>query len=504
MSNPHLTPLLEAVAALEAAWCDAECGTDLTRTQLLAVNAAMGTLQRRFDGLRAEVAAGIEHESRPELGPDGLAKQQGFRNSATLIAATTGGTTGDASKLTKLGKATAPRSNLLGEKLPPKYPAVQDALQRGTIAAAAGSLIVGMLDRARLNASIEQIGEAEALLVEGAAGLSCDDVRKLVTRAEAWLNPDGVEPREDEARASRSLTMFERDGSLFVNFRTDVASGAPIKNAIQAWVTATFQARNTNANANANANPNAGHSDTCEGEACEGTGEGASEGSGSGAGVGAGSGAGATSAAGDAPDGWVMPGDDRRTVAQLQADAVTAICEHITGCDNNELPLTGATVIVRVSLDDLTDGTGVATIDGTDQPISITTCRQMAASGGVIPAVLGSDGEILDWGREKRLFTRAQRLALVERDGGCVMCGLPPQMTKAHHIRWWQRDTGPTDLSNGVLLCTSCHHRIHDNGWNIHVDGTKRTSKVWIIPPATVDPTQTPRLGGRARYDIAA
>ncbi|MBV0894251.1 HNH endonuclease signature motif containing protein [Microbacterium sp. NC79] len=469
MTNPHLTPLLEAVAALESAWCDAECGTDLTRTQLLAVNAAMGTLQRRFDGLRAEVAAGIEHESRPELGPDGLAKQQGFRNSATLIAATTGGTTGDASKLTKLGKATAPRSNLLGEKLPPKYPAVQDALQRGTIAAAAGSLIVAMLDRARLNASTEQIGEAEALLVEGAAGLSCDDVRKLVTRAEAWLNPDGVEPREDEARASRSLTMFERDGSLFVNFRTDVASGAPIKNAIQAWVTATFQARNSNAHAAA------GHSETCEG-----------------------------TATGDAPEGWTMPGDDRRTVAQLQADALTAICEHLTGCDNNELPLTGATVIVRVSLDDLTTGTGVATIDGTDQPISISTCRQMAASGGVIPAVLGSDGEILDWGREKRLFTKAQRLALVERDGGCVMCGLPPQMTKAHHIRWWQRDTGPTDLSNGVLLCTSCHHRIHDNGWNIRVDGTKRTSKVWIIPPATVDPTQTPRLGGRARYDIAA
>ncbi|MBV0895788.1 HNH endonuclease signature motif containing protein [Microbacterium sp. NC79] len=482
MTNPHLTPLLEAVAALESAWCDAECGTDLDRTQLLAVNAAMGTLQRRFDGLRAEVAAGIEHESRPELGPDGLAKQQGFRNSATLIAATTGGTTGDASKLTKLGKATAPRSNLLGEKLPPKYPAVQDALQRGTIAAAAGSLIVGMLDRARLHASIEQIGEAETLLVEGAAGLSCDDVRKLVTRAEAWLNPDGVEPREDEARASRSLTMFERDGSLFVNFRTDVASGAPIKNAIQAWVTATFQAHNTNPNANA------GHSDTCEGTA---TGSDVPNDVG-------------TAAAGDAPEGWAMPGDDRRTVAQLQADALTAICEHITGCDNNELPLTGATVIVRVSLDDLTAGTGVATIDGTDQPISISTCRQMAASGGVIPAVLGSDGEILDWGREKRLFTKAQRLALVERDGGCVMCGLPPQMTKAHHMRWWHRDTGPTDLNNGVLLCTSCHHRIHDNGWNIRVDGTKRTSKVWIIPPATVDPTQTPRLGGRARYDIAA
>ncbi|MBV0894625.1 HNH endonuclease signature motif containing protein [Microbacterium sp. NC79] len=450
MTNPHLTPLLEAVASLEVAWDDADCGADLSREQLLAANAAISTLRRRLDGLHTEVAAGIDHESRPELGPDSLSKQQGFRNSATLIAATTGGSTGEAAKLTKLGKATAPRSNLLGERLPAKYPAVEAAIHRGTIAADAGSLIVGLLDRVRLHTTVERVAEAEALLVEQSSGLTLHEVRKLVTHAEAWLNPDGVEPREEEARANRSLTMYERDGSLFINFCTDVASGTPVKAAIDAWVTATFQARTND---------------------------------------------------GDTADDTEA---DHRTVAQLQADALTAICEHITGCDNNGLPLTGATVIVRVSLDDLTAGTGVATIDGTDQPISISTCRQMAASGGVIPAVLGSDGEILDWGREKRLFTRAQRLALVERDGGCVMCGLPPHMTKAHHIRWWQRDTGPTDLSNGVLLCTSCHHRIHDNGWNIHVDGTKRTSKVWIIPPATVDPAQTPRLGGRARYDIAA
>jgi 5-methylcytosine-specific restriction protein A len=118
--------------------------------------------------------------------------------------------------------------------------------------------------------------------------------------------------------------------------------------------------------------------------------------------------------------------------------------------------------------------------------------------------VLGSAGDILDWGREKRLFTRAQRLALVDRDGGCAMCGLPPQMTKAHHLRWWSRDAGPTDLDNGVLLCESCHHRIHENGWDIRIDGAGVAARVWIIPPANVDPARTPRLGGRARHDVAA
>nr|WP_300267318.1 HNH endonuclease [Microbacterium sp.] len=77
-------------------------------------------------------------------------------------------------------------------------------------------------------------------------------------------------------------------------------------------------------------------------------------------------------------------------------------------------------------------------------------------------------------------------------------------MTRAHHIRWWQRDHGATDLANGVLLCETCHHRIHDNGWEIEVEGTGVAARVWFIPPPFVDPTRRRRLGGRARFDIAA
>ena len=70
-------------------------------------------------------------------------------------------------------------------------------------------------------------------------------------------------------------------------------------------------------------------------------------------------------------------------------------------------------------------------------------------------------------GRAARLFSRAQRLALGERDGGCASCGQNIAYVEAHHIAWWERDTGPTDLSNGVLLCSFCHHMIHRDGWKI-------------------------------------
>lgn len=447
--SSHLESLHEALARLDSLWTDAGGADSFTRTQLIEANDMLGQMRRLIDAAHIEVAAGIAHESRRELGPDSLAKQQGFRNAAQLIATTNGISAGEAARLVRVGEATAHRSNLLGERLPARYPAIQKAVADGSLATPAAGLIISLLDRVRRKVDEAIVHESEQLLTEKAIGLSLDDVRKLIARAEAWLDPDGVEPREDEARARRSLTIFERDGSLHINGVFDVESGAPIRAAIHGYVSSAFAARK---------------------EAIDP----------------------------DAPDA------DHRTVAMLQADAVSSICAHVLGCDNRAPALAGASVIVRVDLDDLISGTGYGSIDGSDQAISITAVRRMAASGGIIPCVLDSAGEILDWGREKRLFTKAQRLALAERDGGCAMCGLPPEMTRAHHIAWWQRDAGPTDLCNGVLLCETCHHRIHDNGWEIRIDGSGAAARVWFIPPPSVDPVRTPRLGGLARYTLAA
>ncbi|WP_243232794.1 HNH endonuclease signature motif containing protein [Microbacterium sp. CIAB417] len=449
MTTTHLEALHAAVSRLDAVWTDAEDAAGLDRAALIAANETLGTLNRVVTALQAEVAAGIAHESRAELGSESLAKQHGFRTAARLVAAVTGASAGDASRLVAVGAATAPRSDLLGAPLPAKYPAVQRALTDGSVSVAAAALIIALLDRVRLKIDSDRVQQAEALLVEKAPGLSLDEVRRLVTRAEAFLDPDGVAPREESARAQNSLTFYERDGRLRLDGDFDIESGAPIKAALEGYVTAVFAARAKTLDPNA-------------------------------------------------------PDADRRTIRQLQADALSSLCAHALGCDDDAPALAGATVIVRVNLDDLTTGTGYGTIDGIDQPISIGAIRRMAANGGIIPTVLNTDSDILDWGREKRLFTRTQRLALTERDGGCAMCTLPPSMTRAHHINWWNRDHGTTDLNNGILLCDNCHHRIHDNDWTIHIDGTSTTAHVWFIPPPHIDPTRTPRLGGTARYTLAA
>lgn len=73
-----------------------------------------------------------------------------------------------------------------------------------------------------------------------------------------------------------------------------------------------------------------------------------------------------------------------------------------------------------------------------------------------------------------------------------------------HHIRWWARHNGRTDLDNGILLWVACHHRIHDDGWEMSIDGVGVDARVWFIPPPWIDPNRTPRAGARHRYALSA
>ncbi len=435
---------------MRAVWAGADAGA-LSDMDLIAVHERYCRMRRMLDADQTALAAEIARRSRPELGPESLAKTQGYRNPTALIAATGGTSTGDAARLVKVGEATAPRQLLSGEKAPARHPHVADALAAAALTERAAGAIIALLDRVAFRAGPDAIVVAERTLVEQAPGLTMDQLNRVLARAEAWLDPDGVAPREDEAHADRSLTIREDRGRVIIHAELDPASAAPIKTTIEALVSAEMRATR------------------------------------------------------DAQrDGTADPDVPRRSVVQMQADALVRLCEHALGCDRTDLPLHGATVVVRIDHADLVNATGFATIDGITAPVSVAAARRMAAGGRIISCVLGGDSQILDWGRTKRLFTPTQRLALVERDGGCAMCGAPPGHTKVHHIRWWARDAGPTDLNNGVLLCESCHHRIHDNGWEIRIDGIGIRAKVWFIPPPHVDPARTPRLGGRARYDYAA
>jgi hypothetical protein len=119
-------------------------------------------------------------------------------------------------------------------------------------------------------------------------------------------------------------------------------------------------------------------------------------------------------------------------------------------------------------------------IEGSDEAVGIRTVERLACANGIQPIVVDAHGRTLDLGREQRLFSRRQRIALAVRDGGCLWnnCERPPSWTEAHHIDHWQNG-GRTDLDRGVLLCKHHHLRLHNERWSIHL----RAGRYWLEPP---------------------
>jgi hypothetical protein len=433
---------------------------------LLAINDSLSDLRRRVDALHAHVAAAIASRSTPDLGSAGLARKSGHRTPARLIAAATGGHPGDAHRLIQVGEATTGRVTFTGERAPARHAHVATALDRGVLAVGAAASITSLLDRLALRVEASLLQEAERTLVEQARTLSLPELNTVLRRAEATLDPHAIAAKVGELRHQRSLYIREDDAGMtsFVA-HLDPESAAPIKAAIDSIVTGHLRAT-----------------------------RGADRGQGA---------LGVERTPGDAHSPGT--GATTRSMAQLRADALADLCRHALACDQTAPSLVNTTVVVRIPLDALTSGSGMATIDGIAQPIDAATARRMAADAEIIPCVLGADSEILDLGRARRLFSRAQKLALVERDGGCAFCGAPPQWAEGHHIRWWDAHLGSTDLANLILLCTTCHHRIHADGWEIRIDpppsGDPTGGTVWFIPPPEVDAGRTPRLGGRRRFD---
>ncbi|WP_195760555.1 DUF222 domain-containing protein, partial [Agromyces kandeliae] len=398
--------LSEAWAGGSAAWGAVRAGAQVEVEQLsdgglMQVTGALARVRRDVDALLTRVAAEVSKRSGPEFGDTGLARAQGFHNSTRLIAAATGGSRGEARRLIAVGIATAERQAFTGERLPSRHRHVAEALESAALSVDAASAITTMLDRASMRSDPDRAQVVERALVDLAARVPLETLMRGVREAEARLDPDGVEPREDELRMERSLTMREDGrGVVHLHARLDPESAAPVKAAIEALVSDALRRREPGGRALSGRT-------LADGPAGDG-------------------------AHGDGVHGAVI--DDHRTIPQIQADALAALARHTLGCAQTLAPLTKTTVVVRVDLDALVEGLGHARIDGIEQPISAGTARRMAADAEVIPAVLGGGSLPLDLGRAARLFTKAQRLALGERDGGCASCGQNIGYVEAHHI----------------------------------------------------------------------
>ena len=181
---------------------------------------------------------------------------------------------------------------------------------------------------------------------------------------------------------------------------------------------------------------------------------------------------------------------DERSIEQLAADTLVDLVR--LGGDIAPTQVVGVrspSVQVIVAARDLTARRGLARIEGQTEPISIATAEKHICASGTVTITIDDDGDVLTLGRDARLYSRRQRIALAVRDGGCRFpeCTRPPSWAEAHHITPWS-EGGRTDVHDGVLLCRHHHLLLHNNGWTF----TRVNNQLAVVPPQLLDPSQTP------------
>jgi hypothetical protein len=453
--------------------------TQLGRDELLDGLTTVGDLQAVLDAVKLRMVGEVVARS-VLVGSENPVHRAGHASPAVLVAERWQIPVPAARQYCLVGAATAPRMSLTGEVLPARFPALAEAVSApvGWVSVEQAAVIVRELGKAAPGCSSTNLEAGEQVLVQHAPTLTITELRSFAGQVRDRLDQDGILPRELRQQQRRSLTISTTsDGMTHLDWYLTPESAGYVVTAIDTLV--GHQLRQVRFRDTTTPGTMELAATTCDLNSDTDTGTGSNTGTGE-----------------DLPE--------TRSMAQIRSDVATDVFRHLATCTTG----TGAggkppvTVLVRVDLHALQTGVGTGQIDGVSSPVSVGTVRRMAADAHLIPIVLGTDSEVLDLGRKPRLFSRAQKLALAERDGGCAWTGCPhpPSYTEAHHIRWWDNHHGPTNLNNGILLCSSHHHRVHHDEWGIEV----RENVLYFIPPAHIDPHQRPRPGGRIKVPHAA
>ncbi|HET7397855.1 MAG TPA: DUF222 domain-containing protein [Intrasporangium sp.] len=307
-------------------------------------------------------------------------------------------------------------TTLAGALLQPKWTDLAERVRTGQVSVGKATRIVRFEKDMVLAADREHLADVVASLVEHAATLDDRQLTRLLAHARATLRPPAEQDRLDEAQ--RAARLFSRRGTsagmIEYYLRLDAEGAALLDAAVDPL---------------ARPRPD-----------CDAVGE---------------------------------ERGDPRTPGARRADALLELVSRAM-CAPEGAPRTEkARLLITMSLDALLGKIRGAGLAGNGEVLSAATCRRIACDAGIIPAVLGGKGELLDLGEAERFFTPAQKRALAIRDGGCTFprCTMPPQWCDAHHVRHWI-DGGRTDLDNGALLCGRHHPVVHVRGYTATVTAT--------------------------------
>jgi hypothetical protein len=443
----HLDVLHEIVARIPGGIAGLTCAQDGDLVDL------MPALQSVVLSAQGMLAAASGEVARRSAGANdaSLARRLGERSARGLIAFRAGVSFGEASRYVAVGEAIRPNVALSGETLPPDRRHIAAAVLAGVLPLPVAQLIDETIQKVAFRLVLDQADELErdlvAVFISGEQSVAqfsahCHQLLQL-------LDPDGIKPRGDDLKRRASIReTWLPNGMLRIVAELDPEAAA--------FYRASMRAK-TNPRRPAGA---------AEGEST---------------------------------------GKSQPTPMESKLAAFTRIMRDALKREDGPQAGVDTTILVRIDLQDLLNEAGFATIDGVPHPISASAARRLAAEADLIPQVFDGKSQLLDQGESKRVFTKAQRYAILAAFIGCAFpkCDIPSSMVEFHHIgRWATRhhhDKG-TDLHNGLPLC-GFHNRLMEQGWEITIDddGTP-----WFTPPATVDFWQKPLRGGNLARPEAA
>jgi len=439
------------VSALEAVPLGVAPYSSLDEAALLEVNELKATAQRLLGGSGAAIAGEVARRSAPELGSNGLAQRAGFRTPEQFIKLTTGVTGREATTAVRIGRvmvdaaADGTADAATGEIHESRHPwleSVAAALAARTISIEAADAIRAGLGEPNSAVSVEQLARAATRLCIEAQRLDVDAVMRRARDARDDLDLEGVRVREAERYDQRSLSMATLpNGMTRLLWMMDPETAATVRDVFDRLTS-----------------PKLGGVRFVDPKNKERA---------------------------------ALIGLDERTPAQLASDGFVQLLRAGSDAGTTRMLGSGAPIVrITTTATALKTRVGLGRIDGQPDPISIDSVERLGC-GGAIERVEFDDecGQALDVGRTKRLFTFRQREALAIRDGGCRMpgCDRPPSWSEAHHIKFWARDNGETNIRDGILLCKHHHLLCHNAGWEIKRDDRDR---YWLIPPKERDPLQ--------------
>lgn len=439
LEDTFTAALAVALSAASGLPTRVEAVRPLPDDDLLAAQRDLADTRRALDAAASLVAGEIAHRSRRELGYSGLAARSGHRTPERLVQHTTGSTARDAVSLVAIGglvhdaEAVDAGSTHTTQLASPWLVAVGAAVADGRLSVAAAQAIRIGLGQPSEHVAADQLAEAvDALLLE-AALLDADRLRLRARDLRDEIDAAGVADRERQIHLARGLRRLTRaDGGSRWILDMDLESGAYLNDLYDKLLSPRR-----------NGPRFATESDRA----------------------------------------WAAAiADDPRSDEQYAHDAIAELIRIGVGADHTSIVGTRKpSVRVLTTARSIENRDGAGRIEGTPTPVSIATVERHACADGIIPIAFDETGQALNLGREQRLFTTAQRIALAARDGGCRAnnCGRPPSWCEAHHIQHWKRDQGRTDIADGILLCRYHHMLVHNNNWEI----TRDADGYWLTPP---------------------